>query len=93
MTKLEYIYLRANKLNYISKELSKVKELSIYTDSYANLNNLSGECEYLQINGLKQPLKNLPVTIKEIRLYEPIIKDIKIPYGCSLYIDNIKIIN
>jgi hypothetical protein len=45
----------------------------------------------LQIYKLNTNITNLPPFLKEIRLYEPIIKDIKVPYGCSLYIDDIKI--
>lgn len=87
MVNLEYLYLRSNKLNYISKAIAKIKEVSIYPDSYENLNNLSPESEYLQINGLKQSLKNLPATIKEIRLCLPTKLDIKIPFDCDLYVD------
>lgn len=88
MVKLEYLYLRSNKLKYISKNLGKIKEVSIYTDSYDNINNLSEDSEYLQINGLRQSLTNLPVTIKEIRLYLPTRVDIKRPFDCALYVDD-----
>jgi Leucine-rich repeat (LRR) protein len=87
MVNLEYLYLRSNKLIYISKEVKRIKEVSIYSDSYANLDNLSSESEYLQINSLKQSLKNLPVTIKEIRLCLPAKMDIKLPFDCKLYVD------
>ena len=85
---LKHLYLRSNKLIYVSKNLAKIKEVSIYTDSYDNLNNLSEDSEYLQINGLKQSLRNLPVTIKEIRLYLPTRLDIKLPFDCALYVDD-----
>jgi leucine-rich repeat protein SHOC2 len=88
LVNLKYLYLRLNKLKYISKNVAKIKETSIYIDSYDNINNLSEDSEYLQINGLKQSLTNLPVTIKEIRLYLPTRLDIKLPFDCELYVDD-----
>jgi hypothetical protein len=38
------------------------------------------------------PLINLPPSLKEIVLLNPLIKNIKVPYGCLLYINNKKII-
>ena len=91
MENLDYIYLRSNKLKYISKEVSQIKEVSIYPDSYDNMNNLAENCEYLRINKLKEPLKNLPITIKEIRLFLPMRVDVKLPFNCKLYVDDILI--
>lgn len=88
LSKLEYLYIRANKLRYISKHIAKIKHVGISPDSYENLNNLSFECEYLQIDGLKQSLRNLPIGMKEIRLYLPAILDIKLPFDCALYVDD-----
>jgi Leucine-rich repeat (LRR) protein len=88
MTKLEYLYLRSNKLKYISKEVGKIKVAVICQDSYDNMNNLSENCEYLQISELRQPLKNLPINLKEIRLFLPLRVDIKLPFDCKLYIDD-----
>ena len=48
---------------FVSKEVSQIKEVSIYHDSYDNMNNLAENCEYLRINKLKEPLKNLPVWV------------------------------
>lgn len=89
MKNLDYLYLRCNKLKYISKEVSKIKEVSIYPDSYDNMNNLAENCEYLRINKLKEPLKNLPITIKEIRLFLPMRVDVKLPFDCKLYVDDV----
>ena len=92
MSNLEYLYLRDNKLKFISKEITKIKkEVSIYPDSYENMNDLAENCEYLQINKLKEPLKNLPITIKEIRLFLPVRVDIKLPFDCKLYVDDVLI--
>ena len=55
------------------------------------MDNLSCDCEYLQVEGLEKPLINLPTSIQEIRLYLPKIKlrDIKVPFGCKVYEDDI----
>lgn len=89
LTNLEYLYLRSNKLKNISKEVGKIKVADIYPDSYENMNNLAENCEYLQINKLKDPLKNLPTNLKEIRLFLPVRVDIKLPFDCKLYIDDV----
>ena len=91
LDKLEYLYLRNNKLRYIPREISKIKVVKIFSDSYENLNNLSYECEYLQIENLDKPLTNLPTNIQELRLYLPKLKlsEIKLPFGCKLYEDDI----
>ena len=34
-------------------------------------------------------LTNLPTTMEEIRLYNPKMVDIKLPFGCKLYINDI----
>lgn len=88
---LDYIYLRSNKLRYIPKEISKIKVVKIFSDSYENFDNLSYECEYLHIENLDKPLNNLPINIQELRLYLPKMKltDIKLPFGCKLYEDDI----
>jgi len=88
LTKLEYLYLRSNKLRYISRHVAKIKDVHVYTDSYENMDNLSMDCDYLQINGLSQSLRNLPLAMKEIRLYLPAKVDIKIPFGCKLWVDD-----
>jgi hypothetical protein len=62
--------------------------VAIFFNSYDNLNNLSCECEYLQINNLDFPLNNLPHTIKEIRLNLPHKVNIKKPFDCKIYIDD-----
>lgn len=91
LKKLEYIYLRKNKLRYIPKHISKIKVAKIYSDSYENFDNLSYKCEYLHIENLDKPLTNLPINIQELRLYLPKMKitDIKLPFGCKLYEDDI----
>jgi leucine-rich repeat protein SHOC2 len=91
LEKLEYLYLRNNRLRYIPKDIAKIKVTKIFYDSYENLNNLSYECEYLQIENLDKPLTNLPINIQELRLYLPKLKltEIKLPFGCKLYEDDI----
>ena len=91
LTNLEYLYLRCNKLKFISKEVAKIKEVSVFSDSYENINNLAENCEYLHIFKLGEPLKNLPITIKEIRLFLPTRVDIKLPFDCKLYVNDVLI--
>ena len=55
-----------------------------------NLDNLDSDCEFLILNYLEVPLRNLPISLKEIWLFCPEI-DIgqhKIPFGCKLYVDD-----
>jgi len=93
LKKLEYLYLRNNKLRYIPKDISKIKVIKLFNDSYDNLDNLSLDCEYLHIENLEKELTNLPFGIQEIRLYLPKIKikNIKLPFSCKLYEDDILI--
>lgn len=90
LEKLDYLYLRNNKLKYIPKHLSKIKVIKLFLNSYENMDNLSYDCEYLHIENLDKPLLNLPVNVQEIRLYLPKIniKDIKVPFGCKVYEDD-----
>ena len=55
------------------------------------MDNLSFDSEYLQIEGLNKPLLNLPIGVQEIRLYLPKIKvkDLKVPFGCNVYEDDV----
>jgi Leucine-rich repeat (LRR) protein len=91
LSNLEYLYLRNNKLRFISKYISNIKVAKIFSNSYENFNNLSNDCEYLQIENLDKPLMNLPLNIRELRLYLPKLKlsEIKLPFGCKLYEDDI----
>jgi Leucine-rich repeat (LRR) protein len=88
LKKLDFLYLRNNKLKYIPKSIKYIKTIHIFDNSYENINNLSFECEYLQINNLNIELKNLPSSIKEIRLYLPMKIDITLPFDCKLFIDD-----
>ena len=91
LVNLNVLVLTYNKLKTIPPSIKNIKDSQcIDVTSYDNLDNLSYDCVFLQIYGLNRPLHNLMPLVKEIRLYNPIIKDIKIPYGCDLYINNIK---
>jgi Leucine-rich repeat (LRR) protein len=91
LPKLKYLYIQNNKLKTISKKINNIKRVYINIYSYENLDNMpnDGTCEYLQIHNLHIPLKNLPLSLLEIRLYRPEKINIKLPYNCNLYIDNI----
>ena len=87
LTNLE-LHLENNKLHYLSKKILNIKKSCISANSYYNLNDLPNNTEYLQINELDVPLLNLPCNLKEIRLYDPIKVNIKVPFGCSLFIND-----
>jgi len=100
LTSLNYLSIRMNNISSLPIEIKLLKnynKFDIYHDSYSN--SLSPECEYYQSKNLLVALDNLPVTLKEIRLYKPSCrnyddyykKPIKIPFGCKLYIDDILI--
>ena len=59
-----------------------------------NYDNLPNTIEKIKIHNLKSELLNLPHVLQELRLYNSLIKfnDIKLPYGCSLYVDDILIL-
>lgn len=90
LNNLKFLKLEQNKLTYLPN-LTKIKKVVITEDSYEEFDNLSLNCEYLQISGLTKPLTNLPATLKEIRLYDSCETNIKIPFDCKLYIDNVYI--
>ena len=73
--------------------LSKTKMFSISETSYENLDNLDEKCELLIIDYLKRPLLNLPINLKIIKLFNPVISfdNVKIPFGCELYVNGKKI--
>jgi Leucine-rich repeat (LRR) protein len=85
---LSVLSLICNKLKTVDKEIKKIKLVEISTSTYDNLDNLQ-DVEYLQINRLHIPLLNLPLTLREIRLYKPYIINIKLPFNCKLYIDDV----
>lgn len=86
------INLSHNKLTYLQLDIKNVKKIYIFPSSYDDFDKLSNDCEYLQVEKLNVPLKNLPLTIKEIRLTKIRVKiiDIKVPFGCQVFIDNIQ---
>jgi internalin A len=91
MSNLEYLYLRSNKLKYIPECIKNISSCKIYLNSYECIDNLSNKCEYLEIDDLNEPLNNLPISLKEIRLYLPKKIKIKLPFNCKLYVDDILI--
>ena len=80
--------LHNNKLVYIPLSIKNIIKLCIDETSYS-LQKLSYECEILIIQNLKSKLDNLPSSIKEIHLYNPVIIDIKLPLNCLLYINGV----
>ena len=89
LTQLEEISIISNRLTSIPKNISTNK-LWLFVMSSYQINNLSLDCEYLTIYYLDRKLDNLPIGLKELRLYSPIYRsNIKLPFGCCLYIDDI----
>ena len=94
LTQLEEISIISNSLTNIPKNISTNKIWLFVMSSY-QINNLSPDCEYLTIYYLDRKLDNLPIGLKELRLYSPIYRsenmqldNIKLPFGCCLYIDD-----
>ena len=69
LPKLKYLYIQNNKLKTISKKVNNIKRVYINIYSYENLDNLPNDssCEYLQLHNLHIALKNLPISLLEIR--------------------------
>ena len=88
LTNLTALSLQRNKLKKITSSIKNIINVELGTDSY-DIDNLSNDCNYLQIDKLDIPLTNLPTTMEEIRLYNPKMVDIKLPFGCKLYINDI----
>ena len=88
LTNLKWLNLQDNKLKKTSHYIKNIKTVNIYVNSY-DIDNLSNECTYLQLYYLGMPLTNLSPSIEEIRLYQAQLIDIRLPYGCKLYIDDI----
>lgn len=87
LCELKLLNLEKNKLTYLAN-ISQIRETFVKENSFDNFDKLSVNYEYLQISHLTKPLKNLPTSIKEVRLYDPMCIDVKIPFGCKLYINN-----
>jgi len=88
---LEKIYLSNNKITNIPLEILKIKEKLWINESGYDINNLDIDCEIIILNFLKAPLTNLPIGLKEIWLSFPTIdiNQIKIPFGCKVYVNNV----
>ena len=86
-----YINFSHNKLTGLPLSIKNVSRIDIFPSSYDDFDKISPDCEYLQIERLNVPLRNLPIYIKEIRLTKPKIQigDIKVPFGCELYVNNV----
>ena len=87
LTKLEYISLSNCNIKSINFDITKIHKVNITINSYSNINNLSEKCEYLQFNYLLEPVNNLPINLKKVKLfkpYEPI--NVKVPLNCKLFI-------
>ncbi len=89
LNNLEYISLHRCNISSIKFDITNIFDVGIGINSYSNIDNLFEDCEYLQINYLYEPISNLPINLKKIKLvkpYKPI--NVKVPFGCELIIDN-----
>jgi Leucine-rich repeat (LRR) protein len=88
LNKIEEISFSACKIKSIKYDITKTIAVNVTLDSYANINNLSEDCEYFQITYLSVPLTNLPINLKKIKLVCPLIDlcNIKVPFDCELII-------
>jgi Leucine-rich repeat (LRR) protein len=84
---LEYISLFYCNIKSINFDITKIHDVNIGISSYSNIDNLSEDCKYLQFNYLNEPVTNLPLNLKKLKLlraFEPI--NVKVPFGCELII-------
>ena len=86
LTKLISLNLYSNNLASLPIEIKNIQKLYLGHSSYENFDNLSCNCEYLNITNLKKPLLNLPINLMELHLTDPLTTNIKLPHGCKLYI-------
>lgn len=84
---LEYISLFYCNVKSIHFDITKIHNVDIVISSYSNIDNLSEDCEYLQINYLQDPVTNLPINLKKLKLFKPFQPiNVKVPFGCELII-------
>ena len=84
---LEYISLFYCNVKSIHFDITKIHNVDIVISSYSNIDNLSEDCEYLQINYLQRPVTNLPLNLKKLKLFKPCEPiNVKVPFGCELII-------
>ena len=89
LVNLKNISIDCNSLTYIPKNISNNKFWKFELSTF-QIENLSVDCDFLIIYNLNEPLINLPPTLKELKLFAPIeIKNIKLPYDCKLYINDV----
>ena len=93
LVNLRKILLRRNKIKNILDDILKIKEKVIIDETGYDIDNLDLECEFLILYELGVPLTNLPINLKEIWIYSPLIDidQLKIPFGCKVYVDNVLI--
>ena len=88
-THLREFFLSNNLLQSLPTQFHLIKNTYIKQCAY-QLNNLDNYLTYLHINDLSLPLHNLPISLKEIRIYNPIPPiNIKLPYDCLLFINDV----
>ncbi len=90
-------YLISNELNMIIIKKADINnniiKLNILNGNDNNIyNNLPNTLEHLQIISLNQPLKNLPPYLKTLKILNTTLtqNDIKLPFNCELWINEIK---
>ena len=101
LPQLILLKLNNNSLKTLSIKIKQISKVNITSISY-DMNNLSNDCAYMQIDNFHdpyffqkthQPMTNLPASLEEIRFYKSdnsyVKNNVKIPFGCKLYIDDV----
>jgi Leucine-rich repeat (LRR) protein len=95
LTQLKNVSIMYNKLTRIPKNISTNKiwcfDISSYQINNLDLDlDLDLDCDVITIYYLIENIDNLPIGLKELRLYKVIgVPYIKLPFGCNLYIDDV----
>lgn len=87
--RLEHMSLTNCNIKSIEFDITKIYKVNISINSYSNINNLFPNCKYIQINYLNEPVTNLPLNLKKIKLFKPYKPiNVKVPFGCELIIED-----
>ena len=85
LTNIKHLFLTNNKLKSIPREILKIKICITIDDTSYEIDNLDSDCEFIILSHNKNPITNLPIGLKELRVSKIVdLNEIKIPFGCDI---------